>query len=170
MRSLEVCRCLIMKILTFLRQSNESKRSCIFDTHQLSLFFSLASRSYFSRVLLSTIPVKYMIWPPMVDLPASKIHVNRFIINIAFFYYNSHKSYTNFSLHFNSAQMVWFSKLVQWNQNTVVITNGWKMDIPLQKLIVMSKDIHILWNIPGSLSNRNADTLLLAQWIFLNTT
>lgn len=41
------------------------------DRYQDSLFFSLASLSYFSRVLLSTMPVKYMSWPPMVDLPAS---------------------------------------------------------------------------------------------------
>lgn len=29
-------------------------------THQVSLFFSLASLSYFSRVLFSTMPVKYL--------------------------------------------------------------------------------------------------------------
>ena len=41
------------------------------ERYHVSRFFSFASRSYFSRVLLSTIPVKYMIWPPIVDFPAS---------------------------------------------------------------------------------------------------
>ncbi len=41
------------------------------DKYQDSLFFSRASFSYFSKVRLSTIPVKNMICPPMVDLPAS---------------------------------------------------------------------------------------------------
>lgn len=30
------------------------------DTHQVSRFFSLASLSYFSKVLLSTMPVRYL--------------------------------------------------------------------------------------------------------------
>ena len=41
------------------------------DRYQDSRFFSRASFSYFSKVLLSTIPVKNMIWPPIVDFPAS---------------------------------------------------------------------------------------------------
>lgn len=41
------------------------------ERYHVSLFFSLASRSYFSSVLFSTMPVRYMIWPPIVDLPAS---------------------------------------------------------------------------------------------------
>lgn len=42
------------------------------DKYQLSRDFSRASRSYFSNVLLSTIPVNDMICPPIVDLPASE--------------------------------------------------------------------------------------------------
>lgn len=41
------------------------------DKYQLSLDFSRASRSYFSSVRLSTIPVSDIIWPPIVDFPAS---------------------------------------------------------------------------------------------------
>ena len=36
-----------------------------------SLFFSFDSRSYFSSVLASTIPVSFKIWPDIVDFPAS---------------------------------------------------------------------------------------------------
>ena len=39
------------------------------ERYHVSLFFSLASLSYFSKVRLSTIPVKNMIWPPIVDFP-----------------------------------------------------------------------------------------------------
>merc|ERR1712045_851026 len=46
------------------------------DRYHVSLFFSFASRSYFSRVRLSTMPVKYMIWPPIVDFPASTWPMN----------------------------------------------------------------------------------------------
>lgn len=41
------------------------------STYQLSRPFSFASRSYFSNVRLSTIPVKYISCPPIVDFPAS---------------------------------------------------------------------------------------------------
>lgn len=46
------------------------------DKYQVSRFFSFASRSYFSKVRLSTIPVKYIIWPPIVDFPASTWPMN----------------------------------------------------------------------------------------------
>lgn len=41
------------------------------DRYHDSLLLSLASLSYFSNVLLSTIPVKAIICPPIVDFPAS---------------------------------------------------------------------------------------------------
>merc|ERR1719278_2217509 len=46
------------------------------DRYQVSLLISFASFSYFSRVLLSTMFVRYMIWPPMVDFPASTCPMN----------------------------------------------------------------------------------------------
>ena len=60
------------------------------DKYHDSRFFSRASRSYFSSVRLSTMPVKYMIWPPMVDLPASGNRNRTFTLtapSITFFRY-----------------------------------------------------------------------------------
>ncbi|KAH9392578.1 hypothetical protein TYRP_005660 [Tyrophagus putrescentiae] len=52
-----------------------SRSSWLVSSAQLryhdSRFFSFASRSYFSSVRLSTMPVRWSSWPPMVDLPAS---------------------------------------------------------------------------------------------------
>lgn len=42
------------------------------ERYQDSRPSSFDSFSYFSKVLLSTIPVRKRMWPPMVDLPASK--------------------------------------------------------------------------------------------------
>ena len=40
------------------------------------VFGTTAHRSYFWMVLSSTPPVRYRIWPPMVDLPASTCPMN----------------------------------------------------------------------------------------------
>lgn len=48
------------------------------DKYQLSRDFSRASRSYFSKVRLSTIPVNDMICPPIVDFPASTTSVKSY--------------------------------------------------------------------------------------------
>ena len=61
----------MIKIDEFFEDKPSKLVSMHHDKYQVSRFFSFASRSYFSNVRLSTIPVKYMIWPPMVDFPAS---------------------------------------------------------------------------------------------------
>lgn len=55
------------------------------DKYQLSRDFSRASRSYFSNVRLSTMPVNDMICPPIVDLPASTKHQQSALDNIRWF-------------------------------------------------------------------------------------
>lgn len=48
----------------------------MYARNQLSRFRSFASRSNFSIVRLSTMPVEYMMLPQMVDLPASTWPMN----------------------------------------------------------------------------------------------